>query len=89
MFPTTWEAQLRYMSGCIIGDQLLLRAGIEILPLVDQVRFDPVKPNDPLVPKYLEFVEAARVKWLDWLARKNDEAVTNEVVTPAADVAEL
>jgi hypothetical protein len=79
-----WEAQLRYMSGCVVGDQLLLRAGIEVLPLVDQVRFDPVKPNDPLAPKYFEYVAQARVKWDDWLSRKDSDVVTDEmaVATP-------
>jgi hypothetical protein len=63
----TWEAQLRYMSGCVVGELILRRAGVDILSLADQVRFNPLKDTDPRREEYLDYVEASRVKWQAYL----------------------
>jgi hypothetical protein len=51
-----WRHQLEYMSHCVIGEMLLVRAGVEILPMT--TRMQHATQNDPV---YLTYVEDPKV----------------------------
>jgi hypothetical protein len=62
-----WLKQLSYMSHCLIGELLLIRAGVEVLPLT--VRMQYAAQTDPV---YLQYAEESRVKWLAWRNRDHE-----------------
>jgi hypothetical protein len=73
-----WGAQLRYLSGCVVGSLLLERAGVRILPLAKQVQFDPLRDDDPERDLYLAYVAEAKILWDAFVARMADEVVKDE-----------
>jgi hypothetical protein len=80
----SWETQLSHMSNCPIGDQLLERAGIQILPLAKRVQLDvqfqQLRDNAPERDLYLVYVGECRIKWQAYRARFESEVFSDAVV---------